>query len=75
MRLDLPDAFGPISTLSGSSSRAGDPGAKERKPSSRMLWMLLLWMLFKWGTAFNSLWQNRRGPVLPVGARPAIHPG
>ena len=23
----------------------------------------------------NSLWQNPRGPVLPVGARPAIHPG
>ena len=22
----------------------------------------------------NSLWQNARGPVLPVGARPAMHP-
>ena len=55
IRLDLPDAFGPISTLSGPSSRAGDPGAKERKPSSRMLWML-----FNWGTSFSLLVDARR---------------
>ena len=29
---------------------------------------------FRQGWAFNSLWQNSRGPVLPVGARPAMHP-
>jgi hypothetical protein len=34
IRLDLPDAFGPISTFSGRSSNASEPGANDRKPSS-----------------------------------------
>ena len=38
-KLDFPDAFGPMSTLSGRSSSGGVSGANESRPLGLMLCM------------------------------------